>query len=33
MIPDGKIFLIGGEEPEYFIRRETYVFDPLLNNK
>ena len=33
MIPDGKIFLIGGEEPEYFIRRENHVFNPLLNDR
>lgn len=33
MMPDGKIFLIGGEEPEYFSRREIYLFDPLLNDR
>ena len=33
MIPDGKIYLLGGEEPEYFSRREVHLFDPLLNDK
>lgn len=33
MLPDGKIFLLGGEEPEYFSRREIHLFDPLLNDR
>jgi hypothetical protein len=33
MLPDGKIYLMGGEEPEYFTRRENYLFDPLQNNR
>jgi len=33
MLPDGKIFILGGEEPEYFSRREVYVFNPILNDR
>jgi hypothetical protein len=33
MLPDGKIYLLGGEEPDYFPRREMYVFNPLLNDR
>ena len=27
IIPNGQIYLIGGEEPEYFSRKETYMYD------
>jgi hypothetical protein len=33
VVPDGRVFLIGGEEPEYFSRREVYVFNPMLNDR
>jgi hypothetical protein len=32
-LPDAKIFLFGGEEPEYFSRKEVYMFDPILNDR
>lgn len=33
MSPNGKIYLMGGEEPDYFPRKEVYVYDPLLNDR
>jgi len=33
MLPDGKIFLLGGEEPEYLNKKEIYLYNPLLNDK
>jgi len=32
MLPDGKIFLLGGEEPEYLSKKEIYLYNPLLND-
>ena len=31
--PSSRIYLIGGEEPEYFSRREMYMYDPTLNDR
>jgi hypothetical protein len=33
ILPNSRIYLIGGEEPEYFSRREVYMYDPLLNDR
>lgn len=27
MLKDGRIYLIGGEHPEYFIRKEIFLYD------
>lgn len=32
LLPDAKIYLMGGEEPEYFSRREVFLFDIMLND-
>ena len=33
IIPNGEIYLLGGEEPEYFSRREVYMLDIKLPEK
>jgi hypothetical protein len=33
LLPNGQIFLMGGEEPEYFSRKEVYMYDSVINNK
>jgi len=33
MLPNGFIFLLGGEEPEYVSRKEVYVYDCVANDR
>lgn len=33
LLPDAKIYLMGGEEPEYYSRKEVYLFDLMQNDK
>lgn len=33
MLPNGLIFLMGGEEPEYVSRKEVYMFDTTANDR
>eukprot|EP01016_Furgasonia_blochmanni_P020449 TRINITY_DN2280_c0_g2_i2.p1 TRINITY_DN2280_c0_g2~~TRINITY_DN2280_c0_g2_i2.p1 ORF type:complete len:568 (+),score=98.28 TRINITY_DN2280_c0_g2_i2:111-1814(+) len=33
ILPNSHIYLLGGEEPEYFPRKEVYVFDYTLNDR
>ena len=33
LLPDSKIYLIGGEEPEFHARRDMYIFDLKKNQK
>jgi len=33
MLPNGLIFLIGGEEPEYVSRKEVYMYDTVANDR
>ena len=33
ILPSSQIYLIGGEEPEYFPRKEVYMFDYKLNDR
>ena len=32
VIPSGRIYLLGGEEPEYFSRKEVYMYDHALQD-
>ena len=33
MLPNGLIFLLGGEEPEYVSRKEVYMYDCVANDR
>lgn len=33
MLPNGLIFLLGGEEPEYVSRKEVYMYDTVANDR
>jgi hypothetical protein len=33
MLPNGLIFLVGGEEPEYVSRKEVYMYDTIANDR
>jgi len=33
ILPNGHIYIMGGEEPEYFSRKEVYVYDPTSNER
>ena len=32
ILPTVKIYLIGGEEPQYFSRKEVYMYDHMLRD-
>jgi len=33
ILPNGNIYLLGGEEPEYFSRKEVYMYDHMANDR
>lgn len=33
LLPCAKIYLMGGEEPEFYSRKEVYMYDIVLNDK
>jgi Uncharacterized protein conserved in bacteria len=33
ILPNGHIYLLGGEEPEYISRREVYMYDTVANDR
>jgi len=33
ILPNGNIYLMGGEEPEYFSRKEVYMYDYAANDR